>query len=215
MDEAVATRGEPPISESDRRLRPSTIGKPAESRPLSKACQSCARIDIGVHYTKISPWRVFVGLPFVYLPILAMPFILLGGGLVYLHLRMMGARNLKTLRDFLPAWDSHRYRYKTQIVRRNSHPLARWARARAYWIFNCTLYCPFSVAALEWTTYLTKAVENWWCPFVHQQKPNYAGSAVDYSSWHVSKDNAQLHPEDRDNPIWNREAAPHWRPNQG
>jgi hypothetical protein len=27
---------------------------------------------------------------------------MLGGGLVYLHLRLMGARNLKTLRDFLP-----------------------------------------------------------------------------------------------------------------
>ena len=53
---------------------------------------------------------MFVGLPFVYLPILTMPFILLGGLMVYVHLRIMGARDLKTLRDFLPPWESHRYR---------------------------------------------------------------------------------------------------------
>ena len=181
--------------------------EPVPSGPTPKACQSCSRIDIGAHYDEVSPWRVFVALPFVYLPILAMPFIMLGGFLVYLHLRLMGARNLKTLRDFLPAWDSHRYGYKTQIVKRDIHPLARWARARIFWVFNCTLYCPFSVAALEWTAYLTKAVENWWCPFGHAQKPNYAGSALDYSFWHVSKDAAQLHADDRDNPIWNRDTA--------
>ena len=139
----------------------------SHDRPAAKACASCTRVDIGVHYAKVSPWRVFVGLPFVYLPILVMPFILLGGGLIYVHLRLMGAQNLKTLRDFLPAWDSHRYSYKTQIVKNDCHPLARWARARAYWIFNCTFYCPFSVASLEWTSYLTKVVEIWWCPFGH------------------------------------------------
>ena len=133
-------------------------------------------------------------------------FILLGGGLIYIHLRLMGAQNLKTLRDFLPAWDSHRYKYKTQIVKNDCHWLARWSRARVYWIFNCTFYCPFSVASLEWASYLTKVVEIWWCPFGHAQKQNYAGSAIDASYWHVSKDVAKLHPEDRDNPIWNKDA---------
>jgi len=177
----------------------------SHDRPTAKACASCTRVDIGVHYKQVSPWRVFVGLPFLYLPILVMPFILLGGGLIYIHLRLMGAQNLKTLLDFLPAWDSHRYSYKTQIVKNDCHWLARWSRARAYWIFNCTFYCPFSVASLEWTTYLTKVVEIWWCPFGHAQKPNYANAAIDYSYWHVSKDIAQLHPEDRENPIWNKD----------
>ena len=176
------------------------------AQPAPKACQACARVDIGVHYAKVSPWRVFLGLPFVYLPILAMPFILAGAGLVYIHLRLLGAQNLKTLRDFLPAWESHRYSYKTQIVKDDCHPWARWTRTRAYWIFNCTFYCPFSVASLEWASYLTKVVEIWWCPFGHAQKENYAGSAIDYSFWHVSKDVAQLHAEDRDNPIWNKDA---------
>ena len=184
----------------------SPVGERVEAAPSRKACQSCTRIDIGIRYKQISPWRVLLGLPFVYLPILAMPFILLGGALVYIHLRMMGAQNLKTLRDFLPAWDSHRYEYKTQIVKHDIHPLARWARTRAYWLFNCTLYCPLSVASLEWATYLTKAVENWWCPFGHAQKQNYAGSALDYSFWHISKDAEQLHPDDRNNPIWNKDA---------
>jgi len=206
-------RAERRASESNPRPRSfvpgvATGGEPAPAPASVKACHSCARVEIGTHYRKLSPWRVFVGLPFIYLPILTMPFILLGGLMVYVHLRIMGARDLKTLRDFLPPWESHRYRYKTQILRRDIHPLAYWARTRAYWMFNCTLYCPFSVAALEWTTYLTKVVENWWCPFAHAQKPNYAGSAIDHSFWHVSRDVAQLHPEDRDNSIWNRDAAP-------
>jgi len=179
----------------------------ASAAPGAKACESCHRITIGAHYDDVSPWRVFVALPFVYLPILMMPFILLGGAFVYIHLRMMGARDLRTLRDFLPAWNSHRYRYKTQIVKHDIHPWARWARARIFWVFNCTLYCPFSVAVLEWVTYLTKAVENWWCPFGHARKNEYASAAIDASFWHVSRDVAQLHPEDRENPIWNQEAA--------
>src|SRR5437667_242172 len=82
-----------------RASRTVTLAQPGRA---PKACESCARIDIGGQYEKVSAWRVFVALPFVYLPVLAMPFILLGGGLVYLHLRLMGARNLKKLHDFLP-----------------------------------------------------------------------------------------------------------------
>ena len=175
--------------------------------PSLKACHDCQRIHIGKNFTRVSSGRSFVGLFFVYSPILVLPFVLLGGCLVYVHLRLMGATNLKTLKDFLPDWKSHRYRYKTQIVKDATHPAAGWARARAFWIFNCSLYCPISVAILEWTTYLTKAVENWWCPFRHQMKDNYKSAPLDYSYWHVTSDRAKLHAEDRDNPIWNHEAA--------
>ncbi len=116
-----------------------TCSTPAASGTGTKACAHCDRITIGGNYDRVSPWRVLVGLPFVYLPVLVMPFILLGGALVYIHLRMMGASDLKTLRDFLPDWDSHRYHYKTQIVKQDIHPWARWARARFFWVFNCTL----------------------------------------------------------------------------
>ena len=184
--------------------RLSTPQAVTEAGPSPKACQNCARIDIGGDYHNVSPWRVFLALPFVYLPVLVMPVLLLGAGMAYLHLRLMGARNLKTLRDFMPAWNTHRYRFKTYVVKHDIHWLARWARTRTYWFLNCSLYCPLSVASLEWATYLTKAIENWWCPFHHEHKPNYANAAIDASFWHVSKDVTKLHPDDRDNPIWNR-----------
>ena len=34
-------------------------------RPAAKACASCARVDIGVHYAKVSPWRVFAADGFI------------------------------------------------------------------------------------------------------------------------------------------------------
>lgn len=174
--------------------------------PQAKPCHTCERIQIGANFNKVSDTRIGFGLFFVYAPLLVLPFVLLGGLLVYTHLRLMGASNVKTLKDFLPGWESHRYKYKTQIVKSRSNPLARFVRHRAFWIFNCSMYCPLSVAVLEWTTYLTKTVENWWCPFRHEKKPNYAGSAIDYSFWHTSKDVERLHSEDRDSPVWNQDA---------
>jgi hypothetical protein len=173
----------------------------------SKACLNCNRIEIGRSFTKISRARVFFGLFFVYAPIVFLPLFLLSGLLVHIHLRLMGARNLKTLRDFLPAWSSHRYAYKTQITMRDGPKLAFWIRSRAFWLFNCTWYCPVSVAVLEWNAYLVKAVENWWCPFHHSRKPNYDTSSLDLSFWHVSENVRQLHPDDRDNAIWNQPAG--------
>jgi hypothetical protein len=50
-------------------------------------------------------------------------------------------------------------------------------------------------------------VENWWCPFDHSCKREYAEGAIDRSFWHIySHELGLLHPEDRDNPIWNEEA---------
>ena len=171
-----------------------------------RACQNCDRVIIAREYAKISPLRVFAGLIFIYGPIIFLPFILLPAFLVYVHLRIMGAKDLKTLRNFLPAWDSHRYKYKSQIVSHRSSRMAFWTRGRLYWIFNCTWYCPFSIGVLEWFTYLVKVVENWWCPFAHGRKPHYADAAIDFSYWHNPADAAKLHPADRVNPIWNQDA---------
>ena len=75
------------------------------------------------------------------------------------------------------------------------------------WIFNCKVYCPLSVALLRYAVYLVKIVENWWCPFTHERKEEYADGAIDYSYWHIYPETkALLHPDDRDNPIWNRDA---------
>ncbi|WP_455216825.1 hypothetical protein, partial [Kaarinaea lacus] len=79
---------------------------------------------------------------------------------------------------------------------------------RWYWIFNCKLYCPMSVALFCYTAYLVKIVENWWCPFDHDKKQEYAEGAIDKSYWHLNdKDMASLHPDDRSNIIWNEDAA--------
>jgi hypothetical protein len=75
---------------------------------------------------------------------------------------------------------------------------------KLFWAFNCNVYCPLSVALYEWSAYLVKTVENFWCPFFHERKSDYAGSAIDQSFWHVLPENkAQLDPEDRDCAIWN------------
>lgn len=167
-----------------------------------KACESCQRISIYAQYEKLSPLRVFVGLLFVYGPAVFLPFILIPAYMIFLHLKLMGAKNIRSLSSFLPDPKTHRYSYKTQIVKQRAPKIAFWVRLRIYWIFNCKWYCPFSVATLEWFTYLVKAVENFWCPFYHSKVSTYSIAAIDSSYWHDSIDIKQLNPEDRDNPIW-------------
>jgi hypothetical protein len=152
--------------------------------------------------------RICLGIPLIYLPIaLLMPWMILSAMLVYWHLRLLGAQKLKTFWDFLPDSHSHRYDYKSQIVFTSHVPGFFWVRTRIYWALNCTFYCPWSVALLEWLTYMTKLVENWWCPFHHSRKEQYSGSSIDQSVWHAFPEEVvKLHPEDRDNPIWNKDA---------
>ncbi len=61
---------------------------------------------------------------------------------------------------------------------------------------------------LEWAAYLVKLVENWWCPFAHGTKHAYADAAIDYSYWHIAETAGDLHPDDRNNPVWNQDATP-------
>ena len=96
-----------------------------------RTCEGqCERVSIYRSNLEMSAARVFFGLFFIYLPVLVYPIILVSAGLVYVHLRLMGAQRVKTLRDFLPAWQSHRYRYKAQIVPKNPPRLAFWSRTR-------------------------------------------------------------------------------------
>ena len=123
-----------------------------------KTCESCRRVQIGEPFQKVSTPRAFLGTFFIYLPILFVPILIMTALLVYIHLRMMGASDIKPLTNFLPTWKSHRYRYKSQIVYSAGSKAAFWQRTRVFWFFNCTLYCPFSVGLLEWTAYLVKLV---------------------------------------------------------
>lgn len=166
-----------------------------------------------VHRTRVSfeqfrnqPfWIQAIGVPLIYIPVLLLPFVIVAGLLTYWHLRLVGARDLKGYREFLPAKQSHRYDYANQITVGNRIPLMK---RKAFWIFNCSVYCPHSVALFRWMTYMIMIVENWWCPFYHDKKPDYATGAIDKSFWHMYRDSAEkMHPDDRENPIWNRDAS--------
>ncbi|MBU2569511.1 MAG: hypothetical protein KJ725_05630 [Gammaproteobacteria bacterium] len=171
-----------------------------------KACNTCAhRVAIGRNYRNVPVWKRAIGVPLIYLPILTLPFVFASAYLTYLHLRLIGAEDLKTLSDFLPARSTHRYNLKNQITMDPTFKLSP-SQSKLYWIFNCTWYCPLSVGLFEWHTYMVKIVENWWCPFGHEKKENYKDGAIDKSFWHIyQNDEDKLNPEDRVNPIWNDE----------
>ena len=169
-----------------------------------KACDSCSgRAEIGKNHNKVPVLQRTIGLLFVYLPILTLPFVFLSAYLTYYHLKLIGGENIKTLSDFLPARSSHRYTLKNQITMDGSFKLSL-AQSKLYWILNCTWYCPVSVALFELHAYLVKLVENWWCPFTHEKKESYNNAKIDKSFWHIYPEDAiKLEPEDRDNEIWN------------
>lgn len=163
------------------------------------------RVRIGEGFVRTSALRKFAGVPIIYLPIFLLPFTLASALLTYLHLRVVGARNLRSYWEFVPDRSSYRYTLKTQILASRRMGIDVWVRSRLFWIFNCTVYCPYSVGLLHWHTYLVHVVENFWCPFDHSRKATYADGAIDESFWHTHEDDkAKLHPDDRDNPIWNR-----------
>ena len=174
---------------------------------MKKACEDCSRVHIGKHYKSVPVWKRAIGMIMIYLPILTLPFIFLSAYWSYTHLLWMGAKDVKTLRDYLPAKESHRYDLKNQIKMDGSFALST-SQSKLFWILNCSWYCPVSVALFEWHSYLVKLVENFWCPFTHAEKENYDNACIDKSFWHIYPDDAaKLHPDDLNNPIWNEDVA--------
>lgn len=173
----------------------------------AKTCDQCPsqRISIGARFYELPAWRRYLGALLIYLPLfLSLPFVLLGALILYAHLRMLGAQNLKRYSDFLPKPSSFRYSTLKDQITFNFDQTAPWASLKAFWQFNCNLYCPLSVGLYEWSTYLVKTVENFWCPFFHERKEAYRSSSIDRSYWHIHTENREkLHPEDRDCDIWN------------
>ncbi len=179
---------------------------------LSKACEQCQcsseRVSIGKRFYTLSPWRRYVGSMLIYLPlVVSLPFVLIGALVLYAHLWVLGAKDLKPYWDFLPGWSTHRYNKLSDQITFKMDTTAPWASSKLFWMFNCNFYCPLSVGLYEWSTYLVKAVENFWCPFFHERKETYADSAIDQSYWHIRPENREkLNPDDRDCPIWNEDA---------
>lgn len=166
------------------------------------------RVNIGDNFKTQPLWKIFIGAPLIYLPIIfSIPFVIFCVFFVKLHLKLMGAKDIRSYWDFVPSWVSHRYKNNDQIIYSTG---AKWHNLRAYrwyWIFNCKLYCPLSVALFRYVAYLVKIVENWWCPFNHNKKSEYSEGAIDKSYWHLfPQEMERLHPDDRNNVIWNSDA---------
>ena len=177
-----------------------------------KACENCSaggdRVSFREDYEQRSFFTKFLGTALIYLPLLTMPFVLLSAYITYVHLKLVGAKNIRPLSSFLPASGSHRYNLKTQITMEPGYFFSP-AQSKLFWILNCTWYCPVSVGLFEWHAYLVKVVENWWCPFQHGRKnPHYQEGAIDKSFWHLYPEVVRLDPADRDNPLWNAAAKP-------
>ncbi len=174
------------------------------------------KVIIGSNHVKQPYWKRISAIPLIYIPLLTMvPFVIVGVLIVRFHLRMVGGMQIKTYWDFVPSWISHRYRNADQISFTGTTSRFNIMRSRLYWIFNCKLYCPMSVALFAYATYLVKIVENWWCPFTHDKKHTYAEAAIDKSFWHVYPDElTKLHPDDINNPIWNEGADEKDKPEQ-
>ena len=172
------------------------------------------RVRIGENFDAQPLWKVFIGVPLIYLPIIfSIPFVVICVFLVKTHLILMGAKNIRSYWEFVPDWVSHRYRYNSQIIYTTGSSWHTLRHYRWYWIFNCKIYCPLSVALFRYIAYLVKVVENWWCPFEHNKKCEYTEGAVDQSYWHLhEQENNRLHPDDRDNPIWNEGAEANEKP---
>ena len=172
-----------------------------------KACESCGsdRVCIGKNHRKVSFFQQIYGVALIYVPIITMPFVFFSAYVSYLHLILMGAENIKKYSDFLPDRKSHRYTMKNQITMNPGYSVSP-TQSRLFWIFNCTWYCPSSVALFEWHAYLVKLVENWWCPFKHETKETYKNASIDKSFWHIYPEEiGKLDKEDVNNPIWNEE----------
>ncbi len=161
------------------------------------------RVKIGYNYVRQPFWKIALGVPLIYFPIITtVPFVVIGVLLIKTHLKFVGGMEIKSYWDFVPSWISHRYANNDQPAIKIPwyHP----AHYQLYWVLNCKHYCPLSVALFSYASYLVKIVENWWCPFAHDQKKTYAESAIDKSFWHMDPEElVKLHPDDRQNPIWN------------
>ncbi len=190
------------------RIQPEKTVVPEWTAPMPDVMD---RVQIGCNYTRQPLWKIVVGVPLIYLPlIMTIPFMIPSILTVKTHLKMVGGMNIKGYWDFVPSWATHRYDYNTQIVLENTRSpiISAFCKTKLFWLFNCKLYCPLSVGAFSYMAYLVKIVENWWCPFNHDRKELYADGAIDYSFWHVNPERHLLNAEDEKNPIWNRDILP-------
>ncbi|MBW2735205.1 MAG: hypothetical protein JRH20_22715 [Deltaproteobacteria bacterium] len=134
--------------------------QPAEGPDLQRpSCDPC--LTIGEFYFSQPVWKRAMAVPLIYFPIATtIPFTVGGNVLLRASLALAGARSRRSIMDYLPAWVSHRYTMETQIVMDSRFQWSPFTAlellkgTRAFWIFNCKMYCPASVALFRHTTHL-------------------------------------------------------------
>ena len=73
------------------------------------------RVRIGCNYERQPLWKMLLGVPLIYLPILTtVPFVIIAVNLVKIHLKCVGGMDIKPYSDFVPDWVSHRYANEDQ-----------------------------------------------------------------------------------------------------
>ena len=123
------------------------------------------RCNIGKFYFSQAKWKRGLAIPLVYLPILTtLPFCALFSFFARLVLRLLGNDKIPTIRSLMPCWVSHRYTHENQITMKPKliwyDPVSYMDYLRAmkwFWLFNCKMYCPTSVAILRQTTAIARA----------------------------------------------------------
>jgi len=107
------------------------------------------RVRIGSNYLKQPTWKLFLGVPLIYFPLITTtPFVLLGVLLVKTHLEWVDGMNIRSYWDFVPAWASHRYQYDNQITYSTG---AAWynLRARSLLDFQLQIILPIKCCAIQ------------------------------------------------------------------
>ncbi len=130
-----------------------------------KACDQCSavgrheeRVQISSTYKEKPLAYKLICILLIYLPLLSIPFVIVSGTLLARYLKIAGARDFMPYRAFLPDRQSHRYDLKSQVTMESDYRLNP-IRTKLFWIWNCTWYCPYSVALFEWHAYLMKLME--------------------------------------------------------
>jgi hypothetical protein len=127
-----------------------------------KACDQCSgagrhegRVQVNNTYKEKPLAYKLICILLIYLPLLSIPFVIFNGALIALYLKIAGVRDFMPFGSFLPDRKSHRYDLKNQVTMESNFRLNP-IRTKLFWIWNCTWYCPYSVALFEWHAYLMK-----------------------------------------------------------
>jgi len=145
----------------------SAIPSVIELEQAAQWIDKSGRCNIGKFYFSQAKWKRGLAIPLVYLPIFTtLPFCAFFAFLSKMVLVLSGNRDIPTIRSLMPCWVSHRYTHKNQITMKPKlvwyDPVSYMDYLRAmkwFWVFNCKMYCPTSVAILRQATAISRETD--------------------------------------------------------